>query len=193
MLRSNLSTRPFYNERLASLAILLAILVALALTAFNVTRIVALTQQRSVFAAEIGRDQNEAARIRNAALAVQKSIDQQTMRTLVTQTREANGLIDARTFSWTAFFENIEKTLPLDARLVGVSPRVEKGQFLIAMAVIARTPDDLKAFTDALQGTGAFYDVGVATSQRNDDGTISARIEAGYLAPRTVAIGKGRP
>jgi hypothetical protein len=193
MLRSNLSTRPFYNERLATLAIMLAILMALALTAFNVTRIVALTQQRSVYAADITRDQNEAARIRNAAQAEQRSIDQQTMRTLVAETREANGLIDARTFSWTAFFEHLEKTLPLDVRLLGVSPRVERGNFLIAMVVVARTVDDLKAFTDALQGTGAFYDVGAATQQRNDDGTFTARIEAGYLAPRPVTAGKGRP
>jgi hypothetical protein len=199
VLRSNLSTRPFYNERLASLVILLAVLVAVALTAFNVTKIIALTGQRSVYASEIERDQNEAARIRSAATALQKSIDQQQMKTLVVQTREANGLIDARTFSWTSFFEQVEKTLPLDARIIGVTPRVEKQQIIIAIAVVSKRLEDLQAFTEALQATGVFYDIGVASQQLNEDGTFAARVEGGYLparpagVPAKTPVGKGRP
>jgi hypothetical protein len=36
VLRGNLSTRPFYNERLVTLGLALAAVAALALTAFNV-------------------------------------------------------------------------------------------------------------------------------------------------------------
>ena len=48
-------------------------------------------------------------------------------------------LIDQRTFSWTVFFGLIEKTLPLDVRLVAVSPSVEKGVFKVTMIVVAKT------------------------------------------------------
>ena len=67
--------------------------------------------------------------------------------------------IDQRTFSWTAFFGLIEKTLPLDARLVAVSPRVERGVFKIVMLVVARRLSDVQEFIEKLKATGAFYDV----------------------------------
>ena len=39
MLRGNLSTRPFYNERFVTIAMVLIALGALALTAFNVSEL----------------------------------------------------------------------------------------------------------------------------------------------------------
>jgi hypothetical protein len=187
MLRSNLSTRPFYNDRLVSLGILLAVVVTLALMAFNVTQIMALSGERGVYTEQIDRNHAEAARIRGAAAGLQKSIDQAQLKVLFASTREANRLIDQRTFSWTAFFESVEKTLPLDARLVAVEPRVERGQFQIVMVVIAKAVDDLEAFTDALHNTGMFYDIGPRAQQVNEDGTLSARIEGGYLPPSALA------
>ena len=47
----------------------------------------------------------------------------------------------------------------MDARLIAVSPRVEKGEFQIAMVVVARRRARCKDFTEKLQATGAFYDV----------------------------------
>lgn len=203
MLRSNLSTRPFYNDRLVSLGIVAAIVLALALTAYNVSEIRSLSRERGVFADMIERDQIEAARLRTAAGAVQRSIDQQQLKVLGVSTREANRLIDQRTFSWTAFFEGVEKTLPLDARLVAVAPRAERGEIQIIMIVVVKSVADLKAFTDALQNTGMFYDVGPREEQVNDDGTITARIQGGYLPPAPATAvepatapkpgGKGRP
>jgi hypothetical protein len=199
MLKSNLSTRPFYNDRLVSLAILAGLVAGLALTAFNVTQIRSLTEERSVYTQQIDRDRAEAARIRTAADAVQGSVDQQQLRMLAGSTREANGLIDQRTFSWTGFFETVEQTLPLDARLIAVAPRVERGNILIAVVVVAKSVGDLQAFTEALQNTGEFYDVLVAADQLNDDGTHTATIQTGYLPARAMAspsarsAGRGRP
>jgi hypothetical protein len=199
MLKSNLSTRPFYNDRLVSLAILAGLVAGLALTAFNVTQILSLTEERSVYTQQIERDRAEAARIRTAADAVQGSVDQQQLRMLAGSTREANGLIDQRTFSWTGFFETVEQTLPLDARLIAVAPRVERGNILIAVVVVAKSVGDLQAFTEALQNTGEFYDVLVAADQLNDDGTHTATIQTGYLPARAMAspsarsAGRGRP
>ena len=183
MLRSNLSTRPFYNDRLVSLGILLVVVVTLALAAFNVTEIMSLTRERAVYAQQIEHDQNEAARYRAAAAAIQKSIDQKRLTALVASTREANRLIDQRTFSWTAFFAGVEKTLPLDARLVAVAPRVEKGAINIVMIVVFKSVGDIEAFTKALEDSGMFYDIGPREQTLNDDGTLTSRIQGGYLPP----------
>ena len=45
MLRGNLSTRPFYNERLVHLALALAALIVLVVTVLNVVTLVRLSRQ----------------------------------------------------------------------------------------------------------------------------------------------------
>src|SRR5688572_2524459 len=93
MLRGNLSTRPFYNERLVTLLILLVAVVALALTAYNGTRLVALSQQRSELKAAIDQNESQSARIRTEADRLQKSIDRSTLNVIAASTREANQII----------------------------------------------------------------------------------------------------
>lgn len=199
MLRGNLSTRPFYNERLVSFVIALVGIVVLALTAFNLSQLLSLSSQRSELRAKIARDRNEAARISSDAATLDRTVNRGMLQVLAGSTREANALIDERTFSWTVFFGLIEKTLPLDVRLVAVSPRSEKGERRIEMLIVAQGSDDLDTFIDALLDTGAFYDVVPKSKQSNDDGSVGVAIEAGYLAPgaaRTASSatgGKGQP
>jgi hypothetical protein len=194
MLKGNLSTRPFYNEKLVSLALGAVLLMAVGLTVFNVLQLVSLSRERRVLNAHIARDRGEAARISAQADALQRTVDRRRLQMLAEGTREANSLIDQRTFSWTEFFGLIEKTLPRDVRLIGVSPQVEKGEFKIAMRVVARTPDDLAAFAEGLTGTGTFYDVVPTSTQRNDDDTDTVTIVAGYLPPANPNPGrKGGP
>ena len=200
MLKGNLSTRPFYNERLVGLVLAGLALVGLVLAAVNVTELLSLSQRRSELRAQVDRDRAEAGRIRREAEALSRSVNVQELRLLSASTREANQLIDERTFSWTAFFGHVEKTLPLDAYLMGVSPRIEKGLFKVRMLVVSRASTDVDTFIEALEGTGAFYDALQQVIQQNDDGTYSTELEASYLpatakapeAPKA-ATGKGRP
>ncbi|HUL72356.1 MAG TPA: hypothetical protein VLT86_04605 [Vicinamibacterales bacterium] len=195
MLRGNLSTRPFYNERLVTLAIGAIGLVALGLAAFNASELISLSKRRSQLTSAIARDAAEASRIQGETQTMQRAVDVNTLKTLAGSTREANGLIDQRAFSWTVFFGLIEKKLPIDARLVAVSPKVDKGVFKVTMIVVARTTADLAAFDDALQSDGTFYDVLPSAIQQNDDGTVSATIDSAYNppAPPGRSGGRGRP
>jgi len=180
VLKGNLSTRPFYNERLATLAIAAVALVAALLTAYNATELIRLSSERRATQSAIDRDHAEVARIRARAGALQQTVDRAQLARLAGSTREANDLIDQRTFSWTAFFKLIEKTLPIDARLVMVSPHAEKGTFRVTIDIVARTIADVATFRGAMRDSGAFYDVASPAQQPNDDGTISATIEATY-------------
>ena len=51
MLQINLSTRPFYNERAVHLALGLVGILVLALTTFNVTQVITLSQSHTEFTA----------------------------------------------------------------------------------------------------------------------------------------------
>jgi hypothetical protein len=187
MLRGNLSSRPFYNERLVTLAFAVVAIGVVALTAFNATRLVALSSQRSALSTRIDTNEVEAARIRAGADALQKSVDRSTLGALAGSTQEANDLIDQRTFSWTTFFSLIEKTMPFDVRLVAVSPRVERGVFKVTMIVVARRFENVQDFVDALIGTGSFYDVIPTSDNVKEDGTFNVTIEASYVAPGAAA------
>ncbi len=181
MLKGNLATRPFYNERIVGFALLAVVILAVVLTALNAQRLAALTRERAALAGQIDRDRTEAARINDETQSVQRSVDRATLRALAAATHEANDLIARRTFSWTAFFGLVERTLPIDVRLVAVSPRTDRGVFRIQMSIIARDLDNIDDFTSALLATGAFKDV-VPLEQRprTEDGTIVAVVEGLY-------------
>jgi hypothetical protein len=188
MLRGNLSTRPFYNERLVNLVIVLALVAGAALAVFSVTRLTTLWTQRATLAAKRDEAKAMTVSVKAATEREKKSVDNFTLLSLGAATQEANSLIDGRTFSWTVFFGLMENTLPRDVRLMAVAPREEKGVFRINMIVNAKTPEDLSTFLDALQATGSFYELLPTRQEPMDDGTWSATVQGGYVAP-----GAGKP
>lgn len=181
MLQGNLSTRPFYNERLVTLALVgVAVVVAL-LSVYNGTTLVRLSAEKQDLDARVSRDRAAAATVARHTATLEQTVNRTTLGGLADATREANNLIDQRTFSWTAFFSLIEKTLPIDARLVSVSPSVDRGVFHVSMIVVGRDFSDIESFIDALGQTGAFYDIQPADAQAKDDATYSATVVASYL------------
>jgi hypothetical protein len=108
MLRGNLATRPFYNERLVTFTLVAIGCAALALTAFNGRRLITLSSRRNQIRAGINRAETETARLRAETDGIERGVDRTTLSRLGNSTREANDLIDERMFSWTAFFALIE-------------------------------------------------------------------------------------
>lgn len=180
MLRGNLATRPFYNDRAITLAIAGVALLVAVWTAVNTIELMSLTRRRGTIQGRVEQYRAEAARISAEAAARQQGIDRASLTQLAGSAREANALIDERSFSWTTLLGLLEKVMPMDVRLVSVSPRVEKGVLLVTMTVVAREFSDVAAFIDALVETGAFSDVAPAEQQGRDDGTYAARIEGIY-------------
>jgi len=191
MLGANLSARPFYNERLVSLALAVAAVALLALTAFNASRVRTLSATRATQDRDIAYNRDEAARIRADAATLSAAADTGRLRALAASTAEANHLIAQRTFSWTQFFDIIEGALPFEVRLVGVAHRVESGERLLVLNVVAQQDADLNEFVRAMLETGTFFDVLPTEKAANDDGSISAIVETFYLPP-PMANG-GRP
>ena len=187
MLRHNLATRPFYNTRLVgaflwSLAALLA-----GVSLFNVVQVSRLRASEATLGARAALSEQEAERLRAEAARIRSQIDARELDVVAAAAKEANGLIDRRAFSWSDLFAEFEATLPDDVRITAVQPRLEKdGRLVIAIATLARRVDDLDAFIEALERTGAFDKVLAIQEQTNDDGLIEAVVESRYL-PRTAA------
>lgn len=183
MLRGNLATRPFYNERLVSLALIALTLVVVALTVFNVSRLTALSSTRSALRAQISADEAQAQAIRAGAMAVQTSVDRAALQQLAGSTRLANTLITARTFSWSTFFGYIEDAIPFDVRLTAVSPEIEKGDTIVTMLLLGRSEADIDTFARALEDTGAFYDVLYEVADSTEEGLKRVTLRGFYYPP----------
>lgn len=183
VLRTNLSTRPFYNERAVHLLIaLVAVLVAI-FTAVNIVEVVKLSRANTELSGRIGRDRNEAGRLTAEAAKIRRGIDQDELKLVVAAAEEANVLIDRRTFSWTSFFNHIEATLPPDVMLTSVRPSVDRQGTRVSMVVLGREPEDIDAFLDELDDAGVFGNVLSRQRDFDDDGLARAAIDVTYLPP----------
>jgi len=180
VLRTNLSTRPFYNERAVHIAIGAVALVVLALTSINVFRMITLSRQNTELSSRINRDNAEADTLAKMATDHLRRVDKDELQLVVDSAREANSLIDQRTFSWTAFFNRIEATLPPDVMLSAVRPIVRDGITRVTMTVIARRAEDIDEFMEKLEATGAFEDVVPSQQDRTDEGLFRVALESVY-------------
>jgi hypothetical protein len=187
MIRTNLSTRPFYNERLVHLALGLAGLVVLALSVWNLFNVVQLSRQNTTLATRISEDRRAAEDYTRKARQTRQGINVEELKLVVAKAREANALIDSRTFSWTQFFNYIETTLPPEVMLASVRPAVDEKGTHISMVVLARNPADIQEFMDKLEATGAFEDILPKQRTENDNGLHQANVETLYVPEAAAA------
>lgn len=188
MIRTNLSTRPFYNARAVQAILGLFAAVVLALTAYNVVQLVRLTSSQRTLGAQATAAEREAERLRREAAQILSRVDQKELAAVDKAAREANAIIDQRTFSWTEVLGHFERTLPADVRVTAVQQQA--GRSVVSIEAEARQLEDLDQFFEALEKTGAFRDVTPRSEVLMENNLIAATIDATYLravAPRTEA------
>ena len=180
MLRTNLSTRPFYNERgihgvLAVIALIVAVL-----TIFNLTQIVLLTRRQSSLSAEASAAETRATELRAHALKT-RQVNTKELDSISEAAREANTIIGQRLFSWTDVLSRLEKTLPDNVRITSLRPSVARdGTITVTMAVAAETVDDIELFMANLEATTAFSEVNPLDDEPMEGGGVRASLEGKY-------------
>ena len=188
MIRANLSTRPFYNERAVQLWLLVLVLVVAAATVFNVARVIRYSRTDTELATQASRDEARAGDLRAEAARLRGSVDLKEIELASTEARQANALIDRRTFSWTELFNRFETTLPDDVRIASVRPRLDHDRgILLNISVLARTIDDIDTFIRNLEATGAFANVRPVEEHTDEAGLLMSSLEVVYLP------GAGKP
>jgi hypothetical protein len=184
MLRTNLSTRPFYNTRAVGAVLGGLAALVIGVSAFNAFQIVRLGADYRALGARATAAEQEATRLRAEAARIRARINPQELEGVATAAREANAIIDQRAFSWTELFGRFEATLPDDVRITAVQPRLDRdAQFTVSIGVEARQAEDLDAFIEALEADGGFHNVLSVQEQTSPDGLIQAIVEGAYVAP----------
>ena len=192
MIRTNLSTRPFYNERGVHLWLLVAALAVVAATIFNVSRVIGYSRSDTELAMEASRDEGRAADLRQQASRLRATVDPRQIEFASAEARQANDLIDRRTFSWTELFNRFESTLPDDVRIVAVRPKVDRRNGnILTINVVGRTIEDVDKFMVNLEATGAFSQTLSKEERINDEGLLAASLETTYMPTTAKADASG--
>jgi Tfp pilus assembly protein PilN len=153
----NLASQPFRNERLPVLALVAAGLAVLALTV-----------QHALLLRELLPGRTSAARREVAALEAKSVILRSEARSprvprpesaKVTEWGLIKDLVDRRAFSWTLLFGQLESVLPDGVHLVSIAPNARKGELLLDVAAVTRSPEDAREFVRRLEGREEFDDV----------------------------------
>lgn len=181
MLRINLSTRPFYNERGIHLVLALLGIVAVAVLVVGVSRLTSLSRENAVLTAEAERSEQAANAVSEQTIAVRQGATDVELRRLADAAGEANRLIDQRTFSWTEFFNRIEQTLPANVMLTSVRPNIEPGELSVAIEIVGREVPDIGSFIEQLEATGAFMNVLAREEELTEEGSYRALLSGQYL------------
>jgi Tfp pilus assembly protein PilN len=182
MLRTNLSTRPFYNERAlhGSLGIIAAI--AIACTIFNVMQIAVLTGRHSSLSGQAAAAETRAAELRAQAARTRQAVNAREVDTMADAAREANAIIGQRLFSWTDLLNRLESTLPDEVRITALRPVVERdGTIRVTMSVHAGGVGDIEQFMENLEDTTAFSDVYPIDDEPAETGGVRASLEGKYV------------
>ena len=194
--RLNLSTRPFYNDRVVQAVLGLAAVAVLGFTAFNLWEVYMLSGRQAEVQARLTRAESQSRQLREQATAVRRAINPKELEATVAAAREANLLIERRVFSWTEVLNQFETTLPPTVRISSVRPRIERdGTMRVEVVVLARTVEAVDTFIENLEKRGAFSGVLSREEFVNEDGLIQASLEGRYRAASAPADAakEGRP
>jgi hypothetical protein len=182
MLRTNLSTRPFYNERSIHAGLGLVSVIVLGLTIFNLAQIVVLKRKQSDLDTRARTAESRAHELLAHASTVRRGLNPKDLEAVSTAAREANTLIGHRLFSWTDLLNRLETTLPDDVRITSMRPTIDRdGDVVISMTVVGRRVEDIDRFMENLEGTGAFSGLFPRDETSTDDGLRQTSIEARYF------------
>lgn len=167
------------------IALLAAILIAV--TAWQVLRIVSLSRHKTELTETIRHDRDESEKLTREAGDIRRGINQQELTVVTTAAREANDLIEQRTFSWTALFNQLEATLPEDVMLLSVRPSFNEGVTSITFELQGRRTEDVDTFMDNLETTGQFHNVRWSQENVTEEGLHHVTMQVEYAPPAPAA------
>lgn len=181
MLRTNLATRPFYNERGVHGVLAITALIVLAVTIVSLTQIVLLTRRHMSLSSEAAAAETRAAELRARATRTRQAVDAKQLDSISGAAREANAIIGQRLFSWTDLLNRLESTLPENVRITSLRPNVDRdGAVTVTMTVAAESVDDIEQFMANLEATTAFSEVYPLDDEPAEGGGVRASLEGKY-------------
>jgi Tfp pilus assembly protein PilN len=168
----NLATQPFRRDRPVLIAS--ALVAILLLGSLGVLTALAASERRQVneTRAVLRRINAQIARTAQEQGKLDAAMRQPGNEEVLDRSVLFNALIQRKAISWTMIFEDIEKVLPPNVRVVSIRPQMNaRNQVLLDLVVAASAPDSVMQFVAKLEGSDAFSQTavsGIAPPTEND-------------------------
>lgn len=189
----NLATRPFYNDRAVHLVLGALGLAVAAVLAGGTVRLAELSRTQRALTLEADAAEREAAAVSNRTARLEREMPRDALAALAAAAGEVNRLVERRLFSWTAFFNVIERTLPAGVMLTAVRPDTDEEGTSVDLAVVGRTVADVEDFIRRLEESRVFADVLARQGERNDEGMYRAQLRGRLVRLAAPAAGADGP
>ena len=176
MLKINLATRPFYNERAVHVVLVLLGTGALVLMGLAGERIFELSKNHAEITRAAEASEALVGMVTQETRSLEENVSEVELEALRLSAAEANQLIDQRVFSWTELFNVIERTLPNQVMLTGLRPTGNADNVSLVIGVIGERVADIEEFIEQLEASGSVRNVLARQEQRTEDGMYSAQL-----------------
>lgn len=189
----NLATNPIEHRQWLRRVKLVAIQVAVVLTALHALVAWTLLDQPRVEAP----DQEVIEPLRAWGAEVENTMataDPRGARSLAVSVDLANALINQRAFPWGRLFSAVETVIPDDVRLEIIQPVATGDGVRVTLTAASSSGDSLLEFLAELEGRSEFYAVYPGRQTVGPDGDLRLSVEAlARIVPRESPIDEQRP
>jgi type IV pilus assembly protein PilN len=178
----NLATRPFVNVR--PFVVTTAVLGGAALVLTLLVLVVGVTtwRERATTLARLHRLDSERVRLITEQRRLETELRTPATQQLLERTHFLNQLIRQKGLSWTELFFDLQQCLPLQVRILSLSPSLrEDGHLLVELRVGGASAAAVIDFLRALEEGEKFRDV-VLRGQRRGTGSASDEMTAEVTA-----------
>lgn len=189
----NLATRPFYNDRAVHLVLGVLGLAVAAMLAAGAVRLAELSRTQRALTLEADAAEREAAAVSDRTARLEREMPRDALAALAAAAGEVNRLVERRLFSWTAFFNVVEQTLPPGVMLTAVRPDTDEEGTSVDLAVVGRTVADVEDFIRRLEESRVLADVLARQGERNDEGMYRAQLRGRLVRLAAPAAGAAGP
>lgn len=161
----NLASEPFRRDRPILVASVGLAVVLVVLLAFQVTTIVSERHQGADYHVTIARLNSQLRAISTEQAKLTANLKQPENAEVLERSVFLNTLIDRKAISWTRLFEDLEKVVPYNVRLISVRlPEVDpQNRVLLDMVVGAKEVTPIFQFVRNLEASPLFGDADVPT------------------------------
>ena len=176
MLKLNLATRPFYNERAVHVILVLLGTAALVLMGLAGVTIFELSKNHAEITRAAEASEALVGMVTQETRSLEENVSEVELEALRLSAAEANQLIDQRVFSWTELFNVIERTLPDRVMLTSLRPTGNADNVSLVIGVIGERVADIEEFIEQLEASGSVRNLLARQEQRTEDGMYSAQL-----------------
>jgi Tfp pilus assembly protein PilN len=192
ILRNNIASTPVKNDSLFFLGCLFLFLAAIVFTAFNLKSLSSGYLDSSRLQSKIAQEQSKRAELRKQSDNLRAKIIAIKTPEFVNESQFFDNAIKRRTFSWTTLFDQFERALPPNVKMVSIIPSIRDTDININMEVAGRSLNDVIALVKALQASPVFDDVVFRDERQAPDG-LHFNIALRYLPANIHEIKASEP